>query len=215
MTARRSVPALLFAGCKPEVAAGPDGRIIAVGARARAAAGRGAEVVRLRGAAWPGLIDSHIHLEGLAERALNLDLTGARSLEVALLRIHRWAARLPKDGWVVGSGWYNDLWPDPAFPSRNQLDEAAGGRPAYLGRKDGHSAWVSTAAMKLGGIDRSTEDPPGGVIARAGSAPSSACTLEAGCHCESPTTFRSPTSNMPSGWASGRVGATRGFASGA
>ncbi|OLD49656.1 MAG: hypothetical protein AUG06_09330 [Actinobacteria bacterium 13_1_20CM_2_65_11] len=160
--------AVLFAGCKPEVAAGPDGRILAIGARARAAAGRGAEVVRLRGTAWPGLIDSHIHLEGLADRILALDLTGARSLDEALSSIQRWAAKLPKDAWVVGSGWYNDVWPDPKFPSRRQLDEAAGRRPAYLRRKDGHSAWVSTAALKLAGIDRTTDDPPGGVIDRAG-----------------------------------------------
>jgi predicted amidohydrolase YtcJ len=158
--------AVLFAGCKPEVAAGLDGRIIAVGARARAAAGRGAPVVRLSGTAWPGLTDAHIHLEGLAERNLTLDLTGTRSLEAALSLVRGWSARLPKDAWVVGSGWYNDLWPDAAFPSRKQLDEAAGGRPTYLFRKDGHSAWVSTAAMRLAGIDRSTEDPPGGVIDR-------------------------------------------------
>ncbi len=79
--------AVLFAGCKPEVAAGPDGRIIGVGVRARAAAGRGAEVIRLRGTTWPGLIDAHIHLEGLAERHLTLDLTGARSLDDALGRV--------------------------------------------------------------------------------------------------------------------------------
>jgi len=159
--------AVLFTGCAPEVAAGPDGRIIAVGSKARAAAGRGADVVRLRGAAWPGLIDSHIHLEGLADRNLTLDLTGARSLEAALERIRTWAARLPplpKDGWVVGAGWYNDAWPDPSFPSRHQLDRAAGNRPVYLRRKDGHSAWVSTAALKVAGIDEATEDPPGGVI---------------------------------------------------
>jgi predicted amidohydrolase YtcJ len=158
--------AVLFAGSKPEVAAGPDGRIIGVGARAREAAGRGAEVVTLRGTTWPGLIDAHIHLEGLAERHLTLDLTGARSLEDALARLKQWAARLPKDGWVVGSGWYNDLWPDPAFPSRHDLDKAAGGRPAYLRRKDGHSAWVSSAALKQAGIDRGTDDPQGGVIDR-------------------------------------------------
>ncbi len=158
--------AVLFAGCKPEVAGGPDGRIIGVGARAREAAGRGAEVVRLRGTTWPGLIDAHIHLEGLAERHLTLDLTGARSLEDALARVRQWAARLPKDAWVVGSGWYNDQWPDPAFPSREQLDEAAGGRAAYLRRKDGHSAWVSSAALKQAGIDRGADDPPGGVIDR-------------------------------------------------
>jgi len=158
--------AVLFAGCKPEVAGGPDGRIIGVGARAREAAGRGAEVVRLRGTTWPGLIDAHIHLEGLAERHLTLDLTGARSLEDALARVRQWAARLPTDAWVVGSGWYNDQWPDPAFPSREQLDEAAGGRAAYLRRKDGHSAWVSSAALKQAGIDRGADDPPGGVIDR-------------------------------------------------
>jgi len=158
------IEARLFRGCIPEVAAGPDGRILAVGAKARAAAGRGAEVVRLRGSAWPGLIDSHIHLEGLADRNLTVDLTGARSLEAALERIRTWAARLPTDGWVVGSGWYNDAWADPTFPSRHQLDRAAGKRPVFLRRKDGHSAWVSTAALKVAGIDEATEDPPGGVI---------------------------------------------------
>ena len=161
-----AVQTVLFAGCKPEVAAGPDGRIIAVGARARAAAGRGADVVQLRGTAWPGLIDAHIHLEGLADRHLTLDLAGARSLEAALALVKTWSARLPRDAWVIGSGWYNDAWPDPAFPTRKQLDEAAGGRPAYLRRKDGHSAWISSAALQAAAIDRGTEDPPGGVIDR-------------------------------------------------
>src|SRR5260370_25173753 len=157
---------MLFAGCAPEVAAGPDGRIIAVGARARGAAGRGAEVMRLHGIAWPGLIDAHIHLEGLADRHLTLDLTGAGSLEAATALIKHWAAGLPKDGWVVGSGWYNDAWIDPAFPTRQQLDEAAGRRPAYMRRKAGHSACVSSSALALAGIDRGTDDPPGGVIDR-------------------------------------------------
>jgi len=159
------ISAVLFAGCEPEVAAF-DGRVVAVGTGARAAAGRKAEIVRLRGTAWPGLIDSHIHLEGLADRNLTVDLTGARSEEEALARVKEWAKPLPKDGWVVGSGWYNDAWTDPAFPTRKRLDQAAGGRPAYLRRKDGHSAWVSSAALLAAGIDRTTEDPPGGAIDR-------------------------------------------------
>jgi predicted amidohydrolase YtcJ len=146
----------LFAGCEPEVAAGVDGRILALGEGARAAAGRRAEVVRLHGRAWPGLIDAHVHLEGLADRRLTLDLTGAPSLKEALARISSWSKRLPKDAWVVGAGWYNDAWPNPAFPTRTQLDKSAGGRPAYLLRKDGHSAWVSTAALKLAGVAEPT-----------------------------------------------------------
>ena len=148
------------------MAAGPDGRILAVGAGAKAAAGRGAEVVGLRGTTWPGLIDAHIHLEGLADRHLTLDLTGSVSLDDSLARVTAWASGLPPDGWVVGSGWYNDAWPDSSFPTRQQLDAAAAGRPVYLVRKDGHSAWVSSAALRLAKIDRSTEDPPGGVIDR-------------------------------------------------
>src|SRR6202140_4075572 len=146
----------LFAGCRPEVAAGVDGRILAVGEGARAAAGHRAEVVRLQGRAVPGLIDAHMHLEGLADRYLTLDLTGAPSLKEALARISSWSEGLPKDAWVVGAGWYNDAWPNPAFPTRTQLDKAAGGRPAYLRRKDGHSAWVSTAALKLAGVAEPT-----------------------------------------------------------
>jgi predicted amidohydrolase YtcJ len=158
--------ATIFAGCEPEVAAGPDGRILAVGIGARSAAGRDAEVVRLRGRALPGLIDSHVHLEGLAERHLNLELTGAASLEAALARVEEWAARLPPDGWVVGSGWYNDAWANPTFPTRSHLDAAAGGRPVYLRRKDGHSAWVSSAALQLAGVAPGSLDPAGGVIDR-------------------------------------------------
>ncbi len=157
--------AVLFAGCVPEVAAF-DGRILAIGAKAREAAGRGAAVIRLRGAAWPGLIDSHIHLEGLADRKLTVELTGARSLDDALTRVKTWAKQHPKDGWIVGSGWYNDVWPEPAFPSRRQLDAAVGRQPAYLRRKDGHSAWVSSEALRIAGIDRATADPPGGQIDR-------------------------------------------------
>ena len=123
-------------------------------------------MVRLHGQAWPGLIDSHIHLEGLADGKLTLDLGGARSLGEVLSRVKSWSKRLPRKAWVVGAGWYNDVWSDPAFPTRASLDGVVGGRPAYLRRKDGHSAWVSSEALRRAGIDRSSSDPPGGTIDR-------------------------------------------------
>jgi predicted amidohydrolase YtcJ len=112
------------------------------------------------------LIDAHIHLEGLADRNLNLDLSGTKSLNESLELIRSWSAPLAGDAWVVGAGWYNDAWPDAAFPTAQQLNKAAGGRPAFLRRKDGHSAWISSAALQRAGIDRTTEDPPGGKIDR-------------------------------------------------
>ncbi len=123
-------------------------------------------MVRLRGQALPGLVDSHIHLEGLADRKVTLDLGEAEDLREVLDRVRAWSRKLPRDAWVVGAGWYNDAWKEPAFPTRRQLDAVVGGRPAYLRRKDGHSAWVSSAALARAGIDRDTADPPGGTIDR-------------------------------------------------
>lgn len=66
-----------------------------------------------------------------------------------------------------GGQWLcNDDWPDSRFPDRRSLDRAAEGRPVFLDRKDGHSAWVSSAALAAAGIGRDTPDPPGGVIDR-------------------------------------------------
>jgi predicted amidohydrolase YtcJ len=158
--------ARFFRGGSTEVAAGPFGEILAIGKDARTAAGRGAQVVEIRGKVLPGLQDAHLHLSPLAMRRLGVDLTGVRSLEACLARIRRWSDPLPRAAWVRGRGWYNDVWPDPEFPHRGHLDRAAGGRPAFMVRKDGHSAWVSSAALALAGIGRETPDPAGGVIDR-------------------------------------------------
>ena len=51
-------------------------------------------------------------------------------------------------------------------PHRRDLDAVVGDRPAYLENRDGHSAWVSSRALELAGIDASTPDPDGGRIER-------------------------------------------------
>ena len=162
----RSRRVRVFAGCQPEIACAPDGRILAVGPGARAAAGLDAEEVVVRGRALPGLADSHIHLESLARLRLEVDLAGSRSVEEALARVRRHAAGLAPGAWVVGRGWYNDLWPDGRLPDRRPLDGAVAGRPALLLRKDGHSAWVSSAGLAAAAISHETPDLPGGVIDR-------------------------------------------------
>ena len=155
---------MLFKGCRPEVAAGPDGRILAIGAGARSAAGRDAEVVEIDGRVLPGLHDAHLHLEWLALRNLTVDLQDVPTRRQALARVRSWAERLPAGAWVVGRGWYNDAWrDDPSWPRPEELDAAVGGRPAILTRKDGHSAWLSSAALHAAGLRAEDQDPPGTV----------------------------------------------------
>ena len=156
--------AVLFRGCDPEVAAGPDGRILALGASAREAAGRDAEVIEVRGRALPGLHDAHLHLEWLALRNLTVDLQDVPTRKQTLARVRSWASRLPSDGWVIGRGWSNDGWrDDPSWPRIEELDAAAGGRPAILTRRDGHSAWLSSAAIRAAKIREADQSPPGTV----------------------------------------------------
>ncbi|MEO8898241.1 MAG: amidohydrolase [Candidatus Dormibacter sp.] len=157
----------LFAGCRPEVAVGADGRIIATGAAARAAAGADATVHSLRGRAYPGFGDAHLHLEWMARSAAGVDVAGAGTRREALARVAAFARGLDQTAWVGGRGWYNDGWSDDPSPLRRQeLDDAGGGRRVLLVRKDGHSACLSSAGLAAAGLTRDSPDPAGGVIDR-------------------------------------------------
>jgi predicted amidohydrolase YtcJ len=121
-------------------------------------------VVEIEGNVLHGLHDAHLHLEWLALRNLTVDLQDVPTRRQALALVRAWAERLPAGAWVIGRGWYNDAWrDDPSWPRPEELDEAAGGRPAILTRKDGHSSWLSSAAVRAAGIRAEDQDPPGTV----------------------------------------------------
>lgn len=151
-----------------EAVAVRDGRIAALGTReeATAAAGPGAAVVDLDGATLlPGFQDAHVHpLEGgmSLERC---DLSAVHGLADYLVAVRAWADAHPDASWVVGGGWYRDAFPGNR-PHRRDLDRVVGDRPAYFNGHDGHTAWVSSAALRAAGIDRDTADPAHGVIER-------------------------------------------------
>ncbi len=145
-----------------------DGRVLAVGSegKVQAIAGGRVDGINLQGrAVIPGLTDAHVHITwyGLTRQQVRLDT--APSLAVALERIATQAAALPAGAWLRGSGWSHVAW-DGQWPSRTHLDQVCPDRPAFLVRRDGHSAWVNSQALALAGIDAQTPDPPGGQIQR-------------------------------------------------
>jgi hypothetical protein len=50
------------------------------------------------------------------------------------------------------------------FPAKEDLDKVSPDIPVYLGRTDGHAAWVNTKALEIAGITRDTPNPAGGEI---------------------------------------------------
>ncbi len=119
----------------------------------------------------PGLIDAHGHVMGIGLQAMQLDLTGTRTLQEALERVRAWAAANPSPRWIVGRGWNQELWGLGRFPTAADLDAVVRDRPIYLERVDGHAGWANSAAMREAGITNETQAPEGGRIERTGRAP--------------------------------------------
>jgi len=145
-----------------------DGRVLAVGSEAKVkqTAGSQVEAIDLGGrAVVPGLCDAHVHItwQGLAAQSVLLgDVT---SVDDALERIREAAVRLPAGAWVRGGRWDHSNW-GGQWPSAALLDGVVPDRPVFLSRKDGHSAWVNSLALRLAGIDDATPDPDGGQVQR-------------------------------------------------
>ena len=112
----------------------------------------------------PGLIDAHGHVMGLGFGALQLDLTGTRSLADLQQRLKAYAAANPQAKWIVGRGWNQETWADKRYPTAADLDAVVGDRPVWLGRVDSHAGVVNSAALKAAGITAATKSPAGGRI---------------------------------------------------
>lgn len=123
--------------------------------------------INLRGATViPGLVDGHFHLLGYAMRLISLDLSGLQSKEKVLENVKAKTLSTPKGQWIIGGGWDRNLWPDPSFPTRSDLDQVAPENPVALYSKDGHTLWLNSLALERLGITPLTPDPPGGKIER-------------------------------------------------
>lgn len=144
------------------------GEVLHVGSdeEVRALVGPHTRVVDLRGRlVLPAFGDAHVHPVSGGLESLLCDLTGCRTRRASLEAVAAYARNLPPDAWVLGGGWSMESFPG-GTPEAADLDAVAGGRPAFLPNRDHHSAWVSSAAMAIAGIDASTPDPDGGRIER-------------------------------------------------
>ena len=120
----------------------------------------------------PGLADAHAHLSGLGFALQHLDLRGDTSPAAVIDKVQA-AAKEPyreaASEWILGRGWDQNRYTPPVLPSLadlQALDAAAPSRPVILRRIDGHAAWVNSEALRRAGIDRQTQEVPGGRIVR-------------------------------------------------
>ncbi len=153
---------------RPEAVAVKDGRIAAVGADAevREHAGLRTEVVDLGGRMLvPGFQDAHVHPPTAGLEMLRCNLSDAYSVPEYERAIASYAAERPRDAWILGGGWSMDVFPG-GNPPKEILDRLVPDRPVYLPSRDGHSAWVNSRALEIGGVTAASPDPADGIIVR-------------------------------------------------
>ena len=134
--------------------------------------GAATRVVDLEGRALlPGFNDNHTHP---ISYGLGLSLIDARPGTVpslaGLQEAFRAAAMTTpttvRDGWLLARGYDDSRLDVRRHPTRQELDAATGGRPAFLTRTCGHLGVANSAALARAGITRTTPDPEGGQIDR-------------------------------------------------
>jgi predicted amidohydrolase YtcJ len=150
--------------CQP-VAVG-DGRILAVGPRARDLAGPRTERIDLAGRLLtPGFQDSHIHAVFGGLELGRCDLSALKDVQDYLTAVGQYARDHPELPWISGGGWSLESFPG-GLPTAAALDAVVSDRPVFLPNRDHHGAWVNTRALELAGITRDTPDPVSGRIER-------------------------------------------------
>lgn len=116
--------------------------------------------------ALPGFTDSHTHFFGGGFQLLSINLWQTRSQEDFRQRVAAYAKKVKPGQWIQGGGWDHEVWPGAHLPTKELIDPVTPDNPVAVERLDGHMVLANSAALRLAGIDKHTQDPPGGVIVR-------------------------------------------------
>ena len=151
-----------------EAVAVGDGLIVYTGPMSGAieAARSGAQIIHLpdNGVMFPGFTDAHVHLGGIGQREMTLNLDQVMSVEELKTAVLDYRNANPSLDRIYGRGWIETHWPEGRFPMATDLDEVVGDIPVVLTRADGHASVANTAALEASGITTETVAPAGGDI---------------------------------------------------
>jgi predicted amidohydrolase YtcJ len=144
-------------------------RIIAVGANGeiQKLVSGNTRVIDLHGKlSLAGFIDDHTHFIDGGFQLLSVDLRDADTQAEFARRIGKQARKLGAGRWITGGNWDHELWPGAPLPTRQQIDGLTQQNPVFVSRLDGHMGLANSVALRMAGITKQTQDPPGGTIVR-------------------------------------------------
>jgi hypothetical protein len=144
-------------------------RIVSVGSadQVMKLAGPTTNIIELGGKrVVPGFNDAHVHFLDGGTGLASVQLRFAATQEEFRKRIADFAAKQPKDRWILNGEWDHERWTPAVLPTHQLIDDVTKDNPVFVERLDGHMALANELAMKLAGITKDTKDVAGGVIVR-------------------------------------------------
>jgi predicted amidohydrolase YtcJ len=142
-------------------------RIVAVGSNSEVPRRDGDRVIDLHGhLAVPGFIDNHTHFIDGGFELSRVQLRDAATQQEFARRIGEYAKKSGAGTWVTGGEWDHTIWTPAVLPTRQLIDALTPDNPVFVTRLDGHMSLANGVALKLAGVTRETQDPPGGTIVR-------------------------------------------------
>ncbi len=162
-----------------------EGRVAALGANpeeVRVAAPDAAEVFDFPGAKLlPGFWDTHVHVERVGLVAEGCELYTAGSIAEIQEGLAGYAAANHDRDVIFGRAGclHPAMLAEGRLPTRQDLDEAVGGRPVVF--HDVDKAFANSSALKAAGITKGSPDPEGGRLDRdTGGEPNGVCWFRGG-----------------------------------
>jgi len=116
----------------------------------------------------PGIIDSHTHpsLAASLVTEINCRQPEVQNIRDILQMVRARADELGPGKWVRGGNFNDSKLSENRHITRWELDEAAPKNPVFILSDTGHQCLVNSTALELAGINKQSQDPPGGKIDR-------------------------------------------------
>lgn len=156
---------------KPEAVLVRNGVIAAVGSLADVKAGMAAdcEQVDLQGKTlMPSFVDPHGHISMTMQYEAMVDLSSAESFDdiVRLMKDFQQAKNVQPGQTILGYAYDHNFLKEQTYPTRDVLDRVSTESPIVIWHTSAHMCVANSKALELAGIDETTPNPEGGVIAR-------------------------------------------------
>jgi predicted amidohydrolase YtcJ len=137
-------------------------RIVAAGTNTEVLAKRAAntKIIDAGGkTVLPGLMDSHVHAANASMYEFDHEIPNMETIADVLGYIKSRAAVVPRGEWISLSQVFITRLREQRYPTRAELDSVAPEHPVIF--STGPDASVNTLALKVSGITKETQPPPG------------------------------------------------------